>query len=211
VRDLVCILCACFSYSSINSLPTPSFSDTGPLAPVRQTGFQQARQAFTLGLGLYRDCKPLSGNSNRCIVLQDCIFNVAANPLLADSRCFRSGVCKIASFRFTNTMDRTFEASYQPKLPAKVTHLESSRQSDSLLSKVSEVASDIAPYTLKLTKAYPKDVYFCSNHLHLRLYKSLLCTTTSTRASMQSQLHKILFPRRLSDRTPCTCLPQHRM
>jgi hypothetical protein len=30
-----------------------------PIGPVRLTGFQQARQAFTLGLGPYRDCGPL--------------------------------------------------------------------------------------------------------------------------------------------------------
>jgi hypothetical protein len=30
-----------------------------PIGPVRLTGFQQARRAFTLGLGLYRDCRPL--------------------------------------------------------------------------------------------------------------------------------------------------------
>jgi hypothetical protein len=144
------------------------------------------------------------------------VHNVAANlgvchfprsSLLADSQCFRSGVCEIASFCFTNAVDRTFDG----KLPAKVARLKSSHQSNSLLSKVSDVTSDIAPYTLKLTKAYPKDVYSCSTHLHLRPFKSLYITRTSARTSMQSQLHKILFPRRLSDTTCWKALRQHRV
>ena len=57
-RDLACILYTCFSYSSINSLPTFSFSDTGPLGP-------SGKQAFSRPGRLYpkprpvRDCGPL--------------------------------------------------------------------------------------------------------------------------------------------------------
>jgi len=40
--------------------PNTLFVRHRPIRPVRLTGFQQARQAFTLGLGLYRDCGPLT-------------------------------------------------------------------------------------------------------------------------------------------------------
>ena len=48
--------------------PNTLFHRYRPIRPVRLTGFQQARQAFPLGLGLYRDCGSLVERMKHSVV-----------------------------------------------------------------------------------------------------------------------------------------------